>query len=215
MPCGLSLSCCAFRLGCWLKFIFYHCHICHPSRSRHAAEYCSRGSVFDVLRQASWDAGLAGQLTWRLRISMAYDAARGLLYLHMREPAIVHRDGEMGGMLSTQRMPRKLPPKHQGKSSSQAARTPTRPLHLPACSAVKSPNLLVDEYFHAKVADFNLSTILAGTQPGSSTLDEGGATNPRWLVGGEQLGGCSFGISCISVACLEAHSLGYVPCCAQ
>lgn len=41
----------------------------------------------------------------------------------------------------------------------------------------------MDEYFHAKVADFNLSTILAGTQPGSSTLDEGGATNPRWLVG--------------------------------
>ncbi|PRW61477.1 Serine threonine- kinase CTR1 isoform B [Chlorella sorokiniana] len=101
-------------------------------------EYCSRGSVFDVLRQASWDADLAGQLTWRLRISMAYDAARGLLYLHMREPTIVHRD-------------------------------------------VKSPNLLVDEYWHVKVADFNLSQILAGQQ-GGSALDEGGATNPMWLA---------------------------------
>lgn len=46
---------------------------------------------------------------------------------------------------------------------------------------VKSPNLLVDEHLHVKVADFNLSKLLEGARPESS-LTTGAATNPLWLA---------------------------------
>ena len=36
--------------------------------------------------------GMAAELTWSRRLSMALDAARGMLYLHSRQPAILHRD---------------------------------------------------------------------------------------------------------------------------
>ena len=63
------------------------------------AEYCSRGSLYDVLRQASWRPECAAELTWQLRLSMAFDAARGLLYLHLRTPPIIHRDVKSPNML--------------------------------------------------------------------------------------------------------------------
>jgi len=31
-------------------------------------------------------------LTWRRRLNMALDAAKGMLYLHSRKPPIIHRD---------------------------------------------------------------------------------------------------------------------------
>ncbi|KAI7842020.1 hypothetical protein COHA_004221 [Chlorella ohadii] len=46
---------------------------------------------------------------------------------------------------------------------------------------VKSPNLLVDEHFRVKVADFNLSKLLEGARPEAS-LTSAAATNPIWLV---------------------------------
>lgn len=52
-------------------------------------EFCAKGSLTDCLRAARADAGAAAQLTWRRRLTMAIDAARGLLYLHSR--TIVHR----------------------------------------------------------------------------------------------------------------------------
>lgn len=58
------------------------------------AEYCARGSLYDVLSAASRDASLAATLTWRRRIAMLLDAAAGLAYLHSRSPPIIHRDGE-------------------------------------------------------------------------------------------------------------------------
>lgn len=52
-------------------------------------EFCAKGSLTDCLRAARADASAAAQLTWRRRLTMAIDAARGLLYLHSR--TIVHR----------------------------------------------------------------------------------------------------------------------------
>ncbi|KAL4443337.1 hypothetical protein ABPG75_011074 [Micractinium tetrahymenae] len=55
-------------------------------------EYCGRGSLTGVLMQAREDADLARELTWQRRLSMALNAALGMLYLHTRSPPIIHRD---------------------------------------------------------------------------------------------------------------------------
>ncbi|KAL4448445.1 hypothetical protein ABPG75_005664 [Micractinium tetrahymenae] len=101
-------------------------------------ELCARGSLCDVLRTASQQPTLAAALTWRLRLRMALEEARGILYLHSHSPPIVHRD-------------------------------------------IKSPNLLVDEEWHVKVSDFNLSRIMADQAAGSQSSTEG-VTNPTWLA---------------------------------
>eukprot|EP01112_Ceratiomyxa_fruticulosa_P014571 TRINITY_DN4189_c0_g3_i1.p1 TRINITY_DN4189_c0_g3~~TRINITY_DN4189_c0_g3_i1.p1 ORF type:complete len:481 (-),score=105.34 TRINITY_DN4189_c0_g3_i1:104-1546(-) len=49
-------------------------------------EFMDRGSLFDIIHDEKID------LTWPRRISLSKDIARGLLYLHTRKPAIVHRD---------------------------------------------------------------------------------------------------------------------------
>ena len=64
-----------------------------PPRS---AEWCAKGSLFDVLRSAARHPERAAVLTVGLRLQMAVDAARGLLYLHRHVPAIVHRDVKVG-----------------------------------------------------------------------------------------------------------------------
>ena len=46
-----------------------------------AAEYCPRGSLYDLLRAARTDRQLAKKLTWHRRLSMLIDAAMGMLYL--------------------------------------------------------------------------------------------------------------------------------------
>ncbi|KAI7842069.1 hypothetical protein COHA_004266 [Chlorella ohadii] len=55
-------------------------------------EYCARGSLYDLLKAARQNAGLAKALDWPKRISMALDAAKGMLYLHGHKPPIIHRD---------------------------------------------------------------------------------------------------------------------------
>jgi serine/threonine protein kinase len=61
------------------------------------AEFCARGSLYDVLRTAGRQPGLAAELGWRRRLGMAFDAARGLLYLHCR--GIIHRDVKSPNLL--------------------------------------------------------------------------------------------------------------------
>ncbi|KAL3138899.1 hypothetical protein ABBQ32_005722 [Trebouxia sp. C0010 RCD-2024] len=55
-------------------------------------EFCARGSLTDVLRKAASDPVSAQQLDWRKRITMALDAAKGMLQLHSHPDAILHRD---------------------------------------------------------------------------------------------------------------------------
>lgn len=97
-------------------------------------EYCSRGSLYDLLIAAREDEVLARQLHWPRRLGLALDAAKGMLYLHSHKPPIIHRD-------------------------------------------LKSPNLLVDGYWRAKVTDFNLSRLSESVPSVASSVV---ANNPRW-----------------------------------
>lgn len=55
-------------------------------------EWCSRGSVYDILVKARKNPALGAQLDWPRRLSMALDAAKGMLQLHSHRPHILHRD---------------------------------------------------------------------------------------------------------------------------
>ncbi|PRW50803.1 Serine threonine- kinase CTR1 [Chlorella sorokiniana] len=53
-------------------------------------EYCSKGSLLDVLQEARKSPRQAALLSWQRRLGMALDAARGILHMHNR--GIAHRD---------------------------------------------------------------------------------------------------------------------------
>lgn len=55
-------------------------------------EYCSRGSLYDLLKNADEDTIISRELTWHRRLGMLLDAAKGMLYLHSHKPPIIHRD---------------------------------------------------------------------------------------------------------------------------
>ena len=58
----------------------------------HCAEYCSRGSLLDVLKRVAASPAALRQLSWAHRLNLALGAAKGVLYLHTRSPPILHRD---------------------------------------------------------------------------------------------------------------------------
>jgi serine/threonine protein kinase len=47
-------------------------------------EFMDRGSLFDVIGTE--------QLSWRRKVDMTMDIVRGMVYLHTRNPPIIHRD---------------------------------------------------------------------------------------------------------------------------
>lgn len=111
-------------------------------------EHCSRGSLYDVLSQGARDPALAAELTWQRRLAMvrrhvrpsmrappgawptlaacdiraprhrcrpcpwvqACDAARGLLYLHVSSPPVVHKDVKSPNVLVDQNWSAKVRP---------------------------------------------------------------------------------------------------------
>lgn len=54
--------------------------------------YYGMGSLYDVLAHMRKHPERRRTLTWRRRINMVLDAAKGMYYLHSREPAILHCD---------------------------------------------------------------------------------------------------------------------------
>ncbi|XP_033138477.1 serine/threonine-protein kinase CTR1 [Brassica rapa] len=62
--------------------------VTQPPNLSIVTEYLSRGSLFRLLHKS----GAREQLDERRRLSMAYDVAKGMNYLHNRNPPIVHRD---------------------------------------------------------------------------------------------------------------------------
>ncbi|RYR25925.1 hypothetical protein Ahy_B02g059972 isoform C [Arachis hypogaea] len=102
-----------------------------PPRLSIVTEYLSRGSLYELLRMP----GVGISLSEMRRLSMAYDVASGMNYLHQMRPPIVHGD-------------------------------------------LKSPNLLVDNTYTVKVADFGLSRTKANTFLSSKTA----AGTPEWMA---------------------------------
>ena len=69
--------------------------ITEPSNLAIITEFCSRGSVADILVDDSV------QLTFAQRVRIALDAARGMHYLHTSNPVILHRDLKSDNLLVT------------------------------------------------------------------------------------------------------------------
>ncbi|MDP2439792.1 MAG: protein kinase, partial [archaeon] len=64
-------------------------------------EFCSRGSLMDILQATRKGLPDAPQITFQRRFKMALDTARGLMYLHSRKPPILHRDLKPQNILVT------------------------------------------------------------------------------------------------------------------
>lgn len=94
------------------------------------SEFMSRGSLYHVLRERKGDV-----LPLKLQRAIAVSVARGMLYLHTRDPPILHLD-------------------------------------------LKSPNILIDDRWRVKIADFGLSRVRSRTYVSSAA---GGGT-PEWMA---------------------------------
>ncbi|GAB4821932.1 hypothetical protein N2152v2_008978 [Parachlorella kessleri] len=64
-------------------------------------EYCSKGSLTEILRAARRTPPIAAKLNWPRRLSMLLDCAKGMLYLHCHSPPIIHRDLKTPNLLVT------------------------------------------------------------------------------------------------------------------
>ncbi len=64
----------------------------HMHRLLLDAEYCARGSLYDVLKQGASSPAAAAELGCQRRLDIAIGAARGLLYLQLSAEPIVHGD---------------------------------------------------------------------------------------------------------------------------
>src|SRR5690242_12808164 len=69
-------------------------------------EYCSRGSLFDLIHDQEIEFSWNRQLKLvrfvacdNMPSSQAIDSARGMLYLHERNPKVVHRDLKSSNLL--------------------------------------------------------------------------------------------------------------------
>lgn len=62
-------------------------------------EYCAKCSLDHLLRAGLSSSQMAKRLTWVRLLSMALDAAKGMLYLHTRVPPIAHRDLKSANLL--------------------------------------------------------------------------------------------------------------------
>ena len=77
----------ALRHPCCVQFLGF---VASPPAI--VSEWCARGSLADVLAAARRDREAAAALPWSRRLSIAIDAASGLVHLHARSPPVLHRD---------------------------------------------------------------------------------------------------------------------------
>ncbi|KAI5396937.1 copper transport protein ctr1, variant 6 [Lathyrus oleraceus] len=62
--------------------------VIQPPKLSIVTEYLSRGSLYELLQMPS----VGSSISEKRRLSMAYDVASGMNYLHQMKPPIVHRD---------------------------------------------------------------------------------------------------------------------------
>lgn len=62
--------------------------VIQPPKLSIVTEYLSRGSLYEFLQMP----GVGSSISEKRRLSMAYDVASGMNYLHQMKPPIVHRD---------------------------------------------------------------------------------------------------------------------------
>jgi serine/threonine protein kinase len=67
--------------------------VCTEEKSAIIMEYMPRGSLFKILHNTNQP------LDKKRRLRMALDVARGMNYLHRRNPPIVHRDLKSSNLL--------------------------------------------------------------------------------------------------------------------
>eukprot|EP01101_Sappina_pedata_P006371 TRINITY_DN3144_c0_g1_i1.p1 TRINITY_DN3144_c0_g1~~TRINITY_DN3144_c0_g1_i1.p1 ORF type:complete len:526 (-),score=82.16 TRINITY_DN3144_c0_g1_i1:15-1592(-) len=111
-------------------------------------EYMSKGSLWDLLHNSK------APLSWKIILKMASDTAKGMSYLHLSKPTIIHRD-------------------------------------------LKTPNLLVDDYYNVKIADFGLSKTKSFTSHMTAQTGTPGYMAPEVILGNkycEKVDVYSFGI---------------------
>ncbi|KAF0896754.1 hypothetical protein E2562_027279 [Oryza meyeriana var. granulata] len=102
-------------------------------------EYMANGTLHDQLHNRSPMAPPVS--TWRGRLTIALDAARGIEYMHVYAvPNIIHRD-------------------------------------------IKSANILLDDSWTAKIADFGLSSVLEPATAGGGGDCEGSSSRPLYTGG--------------------------------
>jgi serine/threonine protein kinase len=108
-------------------------------------EYAARGSLLDVLRAAKTDPTAAAELTWARRISICIGTAKGMAYLHGRQPQpVIHRDLKSANVLLTQDWTPKVADFGLSKVMTDSARSATR--------AAMNPRWLSPEILQGRAA---------------------------------------------------------------
>jgi serine/threonine protein kinase len=59
------------------------------------SEYCARGSLRDVLKANPL-------MEWSTKVRLAFEAAKGLAFMHNRDPIYLHRDLKASNILVTE-----------------------------------------------------------------------------------------------------------------
>jgi len=119
-------------------------------------EYCSRGSLYGVLRRHG--AAGAPPLAWRVRLQMALGAATGMCYLHGCRPAVLHRDLKSPNLLVDRHWRVKVGDFGLSRATlSSVAVASVAGIHSPRWMA---PEVLVDGV-HSKASDvFSFAVVL-------------------------------------------------------
>lgn len=60
-----------------------------------SSEYCARGSLRDVLKANPL-------MEWSTKVRLAFEAAKGLAFMHNRDPIYLHRDLKASNILVTE-----------------------------------------------------------------------------------------------------------------
>ena len=107
LPPGCSTAC-SQLLGAARSVAGLHIQCKYHHVDRHISEGCtgatqlpkSKGACSMVIIDKRDPAqAAAGELSWARRLNMALEAAKGVLYLHSRTPAVLHRDLKSANLL--------------------------------------------------------------------------------------------------------------------